>query len=262
MTTTRSGAARAIADLTQGTILASVDIAAPIERVFQALTDPKEIVRWWGSPDAYQTTDWESDLRKGGRFRAGGKMPDGSRFALTGEYLVVDPPHTLVHTWEPDWVDGERTTVRIQLESIDGGARVTLRHDGFEGRRDACASHATGWQAVLGWLAGFTAPVEQAAPSVFMCKLLPPRPTFPADMTDAERQVMQDHVVYWRGLLERGTAVAFGPVMDPNGAWGAGIVTVREPSELAAIEAGDPAIRSGLGFRYQLCAMPNAIVRP
>jgi uncharacterized protein len=34
----------------------------------------------------------------------------------------------------------------------------------------------------------------------FFCKLTPPRPTFAADMTDAERQLMRQHVAYWSDL--------------------------------------------------------------
>jgi uncharacterized protein YndB with AHSA1/START domain len=44
----KPGAARAIADLDRSTSLAQVEIAAPPERVFTALTDPAEVVRWWG----------------------------------------------------------------------------------------------------------------------------------------------------------------------------------------------------------------------
>lgn len=35
----------------------------------------------------------------------------------------------------------------------------------------------------------------------FLCKLIPPRLSFPADMTPAERQLMQEHAVFWRGLI-------------------------------------------------------------
>jgi uncharacterized protein YndB with AHSA1/START domain len=42
--------ARALADVNGGIILAEVEIAAPPERVFRALTQSDEIVRWWGSP--------------------------------------------------------------------------------------------------------------------------------------------------------------------------------------------------------------------
>ena len=41
----------------------------------------------------------------------------------------------------------------------------------------------------------------------FLCRLIPPRPTFAQDMTDAEAKVMGDHVAYWTELAEKGTAI-------------------------------------------------------
>jgi hypothetical protein len=54
---------------------------------------------------------------------------------------------------------------------------------------------------------------------LFLCRLNPPRPSFSVDMTDAERALMGEHVAYWRGLLEAGHVVTFGPVADPAGGW-------------------------------------------
>ena len=95
-------AARAIADVTGGIILAQIDIAAPPERVFRALTDSAEIVRWWGSPDAYRTQVWTADLRVGGSWKADGRGADGSSFTVGGVFLEVDPPRRLVQTWKSD----------------------------------------------------------------------------------------------------------------------------------------------------------------
>jgi hypothetical protein len=36
-------------------------------------------------------------------------------------------------------------------------------------------------------------------------------------MTEAERNVMQEHAIYWKGLIDRRTAIVFGPVLDPKG---------------------------------------------
>jgi uncharacterized protein YndB with AHSA1/START domain len=85
----RSNSARAVADLTAGTILASVEIAVPPERVFSALTDPTQLVQWWGSDDSYRTTEWTSELRVHGRYRASGRSADGSSFGVQGEYLEI-----------------------------------------------------------------------------------------------------------------------------------------------------------------------------
>ncbi len=41
----------AVADVQAGLVRATVDIAAPPEAVFRALTEPGELARWWGSAD-------------------------------------------------------------------------------------------------------------------------------------------------------------------------------------------------------------------
>ncbi|MGN6179044.1 MAG: hypothetical protein ACTHNW_07675 [Mucilaginibacter sp.] len=39
-------------------------------------------------------------------------------------------------------------------------------------------------------------------------------------MTPEERAIMQQHVVYWKDLMNKGTVIAFGPVLDPVGTYG------------------------------------------
>jgi uncharacterized protein YndB with AHSA1/START domain len=148
MTTDLKGAAHAIADVANGMLLATVDIAAPAERVFRAITSD-EILNWWGSPDTYRTTKWIGDLRVGGAWRTEGVSKDGKPFAVDGEFLEIDPPQKLVQTWRADWDGKNLTTITWRLEAIDGGTRLTLRHDGFAGRKQACEGHTQGWARVL-----------------------------------------------------------------------------------------------------------------
>jgi hypothetical protein len=96
---------------------------------------------------------------------------------------------------------------------------------------------------------------------IHLCKLLPPRNTFPGDMTEGEATLMREHAAYWSGLTERGVAVVFGPVFDPAGVWGLAVVEADETTA-STLTAGDPVIRSGSGFRYEIHPMPQAIVRP
>lgn len=103
MTIASTKSARAVADLTEGVVLANVEIAAAADRVFRALTDPKELVRWWGSSDTYRTEEWTADLRVGGRWRGRGRSADGKPFNVEGEFSEIDPPRTLVQSWKPDW---------------------------------------------------------------------------------------------------------------------------------------------------------------
>ncbi len=48
----------------------------------------------------------------------------------------------------------------------------------------------------------------------YLFKLIPPRPTFPVDMSAAEGEVMEAHFGYWAAAIAERKAVAYGPVMD------------------------------------------------
>ena len=94
----------------------------------------------------------------------------------------------------------------------------------------------------------------------FHCRLIPPRPSFAHDMSEAERQVMTEHARYLGRLAEEGKAVIFGPVADPNGPWGLGIFEAEDEAALNAMLSGDPTIRSGMGFRYETLPMMQAVL--
>jgi|SRR6267142_220295 len=143
MKSTDPGRARAVADLTEGLILASVEIAVPPERVFRALAS-KEITDWWVRPGVFDTREWTGDVRVGGRWRASG-MANGRAYTIEGEYLEVDPPRKLVHTWQLVGAPAGPSTVTYMLEPINGGTRVTLRHAGITAR-DVGANTSIGWE--------------------------------------------------------------------------------------------------------------------
>ncbi|HEX7113210.1 MAG TPA: YciI family protein [Mizugakiibacter sp.] len=97
----------------------------------------------------------------------------------------------------------------------------------------------------------------------FFCKLLPPRPSFPADITPDEMLLMQQHAQYWLGWMARGCVVAFGPVADPRGSYGIGILEVEDDGEVQRFTANDPVILADCGFAYEVQPMPRgAVHRP
>ena len=145
------GAARAVADLNRGLIVASVEIASPPERVFAALTT-SELAEWWGSADTYRVTKFTADLRVGGAWRSDGVSADGKPFSVRGEFLEIEPPRRLVQTWSYDWGPPQVTTIRYQIDPIPSGSRVTVWHEGFGANTQSCEDHALGWERVLGWL--------------------------------------------------------------------------------------------------------------
>ena len=95
----------------------------------------------------------------------------------------------------------------------------------------------------------------------FLYKLIPPRRTFDRDMSEAEAAIMGRHVAYWQELAEQGTAIVFGPVGDPAGAWGLAVVEAETKEQVRALGDADPAVVSRLA-RFEICSMPGAIVAP
>jgi uncharacterized protein len=96
----------------------------------------------------------------------------------------------------------------------------------------------------------------------FLLRLIPPRPTFAADITEAEAAVMAEHAAYWRGHMDRGAVVAFGPVAEPTGTWGLAVLETESRDVAERLAAADPAITSGTMERYELHPMLSAVVRP
>lgn len=138
-----NGKACGVADAAEESILASVEVGAPPERVFQALAS-KEIVEWWVRPGVFDTREWKGNVRVRGRWVASG-VANGRPYVLQGEFLEVDRPRKLVHTWHLVGAPGVPTIVTYLLEPLDEGTRITLRHSGFtspETRTNTCI----GWQ--------------------------------------------------------------------------------------------------------------------
>src|SRR3954468_19204683 len=121
--------ARAVSDLVDGRVVASVELAVGPERVFQALAS-RDVVDWWVNPGLFDTREWTGDVRVGGRWRASG-VARGAPYALEGEFLEVDPPRKLVQTWHMAGAPGTPSTLTYLLEPIDGGTRLTVRHGGI-----------------------------------------------------------------------------------------------------------------------------------
>jgi uncharacterized protein YciI len=80
-------------------------------------------------------------------------------------------------------------------------------------------------------------------------------------MNDVEAGVMREHAAYWSGLASQRIAIVVGPVLDPRGPWGVGIVEVPDEEAVQAIAADDPAIKSGIGLKYEIYEMPRVLVR-
>ena len=136
---------------------AEITIRGTAERVFEALTNAQERMKWWGMEGRFQVLKMESDLRSGGKWMMSGSGVGGKPFQVTGEYREIERPRLLEFTWLPTWQGDEtESVVRIEIEEHAGVTTVRLTHSGLvsEGSRN---SHK-GWPQILGWLQAY---VEQ-----------------------------------------------------------------------------------------------------
>jgi uncharacterized protein len=81
---------------------------------------------------------------------------------------------------------------------------------------------------------------------LFLFRLIPPRTDFAQTLTPTEQDVMARHAQYWEDLLAAGRVVVFGPVADPEGVWGLGVVRADTQEEVVALGEKDPAIAAGV----------------
>lgn len=121
----------------------SRELAAPRERVWQAWTEPERLQQWF-SPKGFTVIAANLDLRPGGTYHYGMRMPDGKE--MWGKWLIreVKKPERLVfvntfsdpqggltrHPFAPDWPQkmlsiitfaekGKATLLTIQWEPIE-----------------------------------------------------------------------------------------------------------------------------------------------
>ena len=135
-------------------IVEEIVIKGSAERIFEALTKPDQLVKWWGAEGRFQATQMDSDLKPGGKWIMRGKGIGGKPFQVRGEYRQIERPRLLVFTWLPDWQeDAIESIVRFDLEEKNGVTTVRLTHSGLASESSR-ASHK-GWPQILTWLQGY-----------------------------------------------------------------------------------------------------------
>jgi uncharacterized protein YciI len=88
----------------------------------------------------------------------------------------------------------------------------------------------------------------------YFFKLIPPRPTFPYDITDEEKVLMDQHGGYFQQQFEVGKLLLYGPVMATDGAFGVGILEVNDEAEARRFGESDPSVQAGLN-RWEIYPM-------
>ncbi|MDI3331029.1 MAG: SRPBCC domain-containing protein [Micrococcus sp.] len=126
-------------------VLVGCRLDHPVERVWEAITVPGLLARWFPS-------EVEFELRPGGTVTFD---PDGESYA--GQVLTAEPPHRLGFTWEED-----RLEFTLSGTGDGQATDLTLVH-AFDDLAGA-ASFATGWEGCFASLADVLAGREPVDP--------------------------------------------------------------------------------------------------
>lgn len=105
-------------------IIMTREFDAPRDLVFETITDPDLIPRWWG-PRRETTKVDEMDVRPGGRWRYVLSDPEGHEFAFHGVYHDITAPEGMVLTFEYEGVPGHVLLETVTLEEVDGRTKLT-----------------------------------------------------------------------------------------------------------------------------------------
>jgi uncharacterized protein YndB with AHSA1/START domain len=109
---------------------------APRRLVFEAMTRPEHVERWWGRlGEGYSVPVCEIDLRVGGKWRFVNRHPGGEA-AFHGEYREISSPGRLVftETMEPHPEPGSVVTAVFTEEAGKTRLTVTARYPSREVR--------------------------------------------------------------------------------------------------------------------------------
>jgi uncharacterized protein YndB with AHSA1/START domain len=95
---------------------------APRHLVFDALTKPELLKRWFG-PRGWSLVVCDVDLRVGGAWRFVLRGPDGTEMGMSGIYREIARPERSVHTERFDDYPGESVVTAVLVEQ---GGKTTL----------------------------------------------------------------------------------------------------------------------------------------
>lgn len=126
-----------------GPIEQTYRLAAPPERVFAALTDPEELVKWF-------VDKAEFSPKKGGSFR----LKWAAGYSLKGRVKAIEPPKKLHLAWIDRFEGGKvfETEARFSLKKKGKGTLLTVTHRGFKSGKQWIALYGgiqSGWAYYL-----------------------------------------------------------------------------------------------------------------
>jgi uncharacterized protein YndB with AHSA1/START domain len=106
-------------------IVTTREFDAPLELVFDVLTKPEHVSKWF-APFTCEVTECSIDLRVGGSYHIVFVTEDGAECSFRGTYLEVERPTLTVATWLFEgWPDAEAVE-SVQLRETDGVTTLTM----------------------------------------------------------------------------------------------------------------------------------------
>lgn len=127
----------------------TLELKAPVERVWRAISDEKELASWF--PD-----EAEFEAKEGSRGRFGWKEHGEGTVVV----VDVDPPHRLSWRWQSSMersYEEYSTLVEWTLTAReDGGTTLHLRESGFDNAKHH-EQNSGGWKEELGRLVEYLA---------------------------------------------------------------------------------------------------------
>ncbi|HSS96148.1 MAG TPA: SRPBCC domain-containing protein [Terriglobales bacterium] len=136
-------------------LVTEIHIAAPPERVFQAISSEQEQRIWWDKKDG-NLKNWDMDARRGGKWQFSTNkttmnINGVTKFECSGEIVEFDPPRVLAYTWIANWHNDKsrKTLVRWELTPKDGGTLVKVTHSGLAQEDVARNDYQNGWPGVV-----------------------------------------------------------------------------------------------------------------
>ena len=113
------------------------EIAAPINAVWEALTNTEELAGWL-APCTF-------DARSGGAVH----FDFGDDQVVDGQVTIFDPPHRLEYTWT--FTDEPDSILLFELEAVGSATRLVLEHRMLPSEQ--ATGYGAGWHAYLDRLA-------------------------------------------------------------------------------------------------------------
>ena len=136
-------------------IVLSRVIKAPVERVYQAWTDPAQLKLWFAPNVRWKTPIVESDPKPGGVHSITMRHSDGDVMQISSRYVEVIPNSRISFSWHSgDGFLNEESLVTVELRAVPEGTEITLTHDRLQDQ-NAKESTIGGWSGCLGMLEAY-----------------------------------------------------------------------------------------------------------